>query len=90
MTSCLGQIETVGSLWGGVPDSRGYKRAITGARTLQQLGAITFNPGDVFAATDARCGRLPCPVYKFTKAMLNKVGPPPPPTLRSCSCCLAD
>lgn len=73
VTSCLGQIESEGSQWGGVPDSPAYKGAITGARTLQQLNAIGFHANDIWAATDARCGRLPCPVYKYTKAMLNKV-----------------
>jgi len=73
VTSSLGQIESEGSQWGGLPDSRAYKRAIAEARTLQQLGAISFDPSDIWAVTDARCGRLPCPVYKFTKALLNRV-----------------
>lgn len=72
VSSSLGQLDAEGSEWGGLPPSDAYKTAIRGAATLPDLQRIPFDISDRKCMEDAQSGRYPCPLYKLTKAMLNK------------------
>ena len=73
MTSSLGQLGPGDTEWGDFP-STAYQEKIASATSLPQLRSVGFDGGDAAMQADVRAGRYPCPTYKATKAMLNKVG----------------
>jgi NAD(P)-dependent dehydrogenase (short-subunit alcohol dehydrogenase family) len=72
VTSSLGQLGPDDTKYGGMPSTT-YRTAIAGA-TLQQLRDIGFDGNDP-GMRDAMHAKYPCPAYRATKAMLNKVQP---------------
>lgn len=76
ISSSLGQLGSLdgpdNTKYGGMP-SGAYRVAIASAATLQQLGAIGFDSDDAAMRAAATQGKYPCPAYRATKAMLNRV-----------------
>lgn len=71
VSSSLGQLGPDDTKYGGMPSDT-YRHAIAGAATLQQLRAIGFDGEDAGMRLAMRSA-YPCPTYRATKAMLNKV-----------------
>ena len=71
VSSSLGQLGPEGTSYGGMP-STAYRTAIAGAATLQQLRDMRFDGADSGMQAATRL-QYPCPAYRATKAMLNKV-----------------
>lgn len=71
VSSSLGQLGPDNAKYGGMP-SKAYRVAIAGAATLQQLRDLRFDSADKGMRAATR-SQYPCPAYRATKAMLNKV-----------------